>query len=243
MAFVHAETSTGALSDAQTLTQIAHENEALVIVDAVTSLAGVPLLVDEWELDAVYSGSQKCLSSLPGLSPVTFAESALEKIRNRGSKVNSWFLDLNLIMGYWNNSSSGRRAYHHTAPVNALYALHESLLMVYEEGIEHAWQRHRSNHEVLVAGLESLGFSMVVDAPYRLPQLNAVKLPDGWDDARLRGELLNKHNFELGAGLGEFAGKIWRIGLMGDACREENVQTCLRLLEELKQDVERRQAA
>ena len=145
LTFVHAETSTGALSDANSLAKLAHDQGALVIVDAVTSLAGLPLEVDEWELDAVYSGSQKCLSSFPGLSPVTLGDSALEKIKKRKHKVQSWFLDVNLIMGYW--GSQGGRSYHHTAPVNTLYALHEALLMVYEEGIENAWNRHRRNHE------------------------------------------------------------------------------------------------
>ncbi len=230
VAFVHAETSTGALSDAQALTKLAHEHGALVIVDTVTSLTGVPLMVDEWNLDAVYSGSQKCLSCFPGLSPVTFSQTALDAISNRKSKVQSWFLDINLVMGYW--GSEGGRSYHHTAPINALYALHESLLMVHEEGIENAWERHKSNHQLLVAGLEQLGMELLVEKPYRLPQLNTVCIPEGIDDATVRSNCLNKHNLEIGAGLGALAGKVWRIGLMGQASKVENVERCLAILKE-----------
>ncbi len=210
LAFVHAETSTGALSDAKTLAELARKHDCLTIVDTVTSLGGVPLLVDEWQLDAVYSGSQKCLSCVPGLSPVTFSEKAVERIRNRKSKVQSWFLDQSLVLGYW--SGEGKRSYHHTAPVNALYALHESLVLLHNEGLENAWQRHRDAHELLKAGLEKLGLSFVVDEAYRLPQLNAVYIPDGVDDASVRSRLLNDYNLEIGAGLGALAGKAWRIG-------------------------------
>lgn len=165
VAFVHAETSTGALSDAKQLAALAPQHNAMVIVDAVTSLAGVPLLVDEWRLDAVYSGSQKCLSCTPGLSPITFNAATLDKIRSRKTKIQSWFLDLNLVMGYWR--SGGGRAYHHTAPVNALYSLHEALLMVQAEGLANAWQRHRVNHQRLVAGLEAMALEMLVAATQR----------------------------------------------------------------------------
>ena len=230
LAFVHAETSTGALSDAEALTKLAHAHGALVIVDAVTSLTGVPLMVDEWNLDAVYSGSQKCLSCLPGLSPVTFSQTALDKISQRKTKVQSWFLDINLVMGYW--GAEGGRSYHHTAPINALYALHESLLMVEEEGIENAWQRHRRNHLLLVDGLEKLGIALLVEKPYRLPQLNTVIIPDGIDDATVRKNLLNNHGLEIGAGLGALAGKVWRIGLMGQASSAENVERCLAMLKQ-----------
>ena len=232
VSFVHAETSTGALSDARELTRIAHAHGALVIVDAVTSLAGCPLLVDEWELDAVYSGSQKCLSSFPGLSPVTFSDRALDRIRNREQKVQSWFLDVNLVMGYWDGE--GGRSYHHTAPVNTLYALHEALLMVYEEGIENAWERHRRNHLTLVSGLEDLGAEMLVAKECRLPQLNSVLipeyLPNDRDDATMRRHLLDTYGLEIGAGLGDLAGKIWRIGLMGQASRNDYVLQCLDIL-------------
>lgn len=230
VAFVHAETSTGALSDAEALTKLAHEHGALVIVDAVTSLVGVPLMVDQWKLDAVYSGSQKCLSCFPGLSPVTFSEAAMEKIKKRKTKVQSWFLDINLVIGYW--GAEGGRSYHHTAPVNSLYALHEALLMVYEEGIENVWARHRRNHQLLVAGLEQLDLPFLVEKPYRLPQLNAILIPDGVDDAASRKNFLDNRGLEIGAGLGVLAGKIWRIGLMGQASRADYVERCLAILKE-----------
>ncbi len=236
VSFVHAETSTGALSDAKELTRIAHQHGALVIVDAVTSVAGCPLLVDEWQLDAVYSGSQKCISCFPGLSPVTFSEAALKKVREREGKVQSWFLDLNLVMGYWDSqhSKSGGRSYHHTAPVNTLYALHEALLMVHEEGIENAWARHQRNHLALVSGLEKMGGKMLVDEGCRLPQLNSVRIPEnlpgGHDDASMRRHFLDTYELEIGAGLGNLSGKIWRIGLMGQASQNDNVNKCLDIL-------------
>ena len=231
VAFVHAETSTGALSDAKTLCDIAHKHDCLTIVDAVTSLGGVPLLVDDWGIDAIYSGSQKCLSCTPGLSPVSFNERALEKVRNRDSKVQSWFLDLNLVMGYWGDSGGGARSYHHTAPVNALYGLHESLTILQEEGLENAWQRHAENHAALRAGIEAMGLSFVVPKDERLPQLNSVTIPDGVDDAAVRKQLLNDFQLEIGAGLGALAGKVWRIGLMGHACNKKNVLFCLGALD------------
>jgi alanine-glyoxylate transaminase/serine-glyoxylate transaminase/serine-pyruvate transaminase len=231
VAFVHAETSTGALSDAKTLCDIAHKHDCLTIVDAVTSLGGVPLLVDDWGIDAIYSGSQKCLSCTPGLSPVSFNERALEKVRNRDSKVQSWFLDLNLVMGYWGDSGGGARSYHHTAPVNALYGLHESLTILQEEGLENAWQRHAENHTALRAGIEAMGLSFVVPKDERLPQLNSVTIPDGVDDAAVRKQLLNDFQLEIGAGLGALAGKVWRIGLMGHACNKKNVLFCLGALD------------
>ncbi len=232
LAFVHAETSTGVLSDAKSLAEIAHRHDALVIVDAVTSLAGAPLQVDEWGLDAVYSGSQKCLSCVPGLSPVTLGESALAKITRRQSKVQSWFLDVNLVMGYW-HSSGGGRSYHHTAPVNTLYALHESLVMVFEEGLENAWARHRENARTLTRGLEKRGLSLLVNEADRLPPLTAVELPSTICDAQARGHLLSRHALEIGAGLGDLAGKIWRIGLMGQMSTPENVALCLDALSDV----------
>ena len=225
LAFVHAETSTGALSDAKGLAALAQANGMLTIADTVTSLAGSELRVDEWGLDAVYSGTQKCLSCVPGISPVTFSEKALESIRARKTPVQSWFLDLNLVMAYWGEGA--KRAYHHTAPVNALYALHESLLMVKEEGIENAWARHQANHEKLKVGFDELGLEIVPPVGERLPQLNTVLIPEGNDDAAIRGRLLNEFNLEIGAGLGDFAGKAWRIGLMGSASTEKNVDFCL----------------
>lgn len=235
VAFVHAETSTGARSDAKTLVELARKHDCLTIVDAVTSLGGSELRVDEWGIDAIYSGTQKCLSCVPGISPVSFSERAQHHIANRSHKVQSWFLDMNLIMGYWGKGA--KRAYHHTAPVNAMYAVHESLLMLKEEGLENAWQRHYKHHLALRAGLEAMGLQFIVAEDYRLPQLNAVTLPEGADDAAVRGRLLNEHNLEIGAGLGDLAGKVWRIGQMGYASRAENITKCLGALEGVLSDM------
>ncbi|WP_439107431.1 pyridoxal-phosphate-dependent aminotransferase family protein [Congregibacter sp.] len=229
LAFVHAETSTGTRSDAATLCKLARDHDALIIMDTVTSLGGIELKVDDWGADAVYSGSQKCLSCVPGISPVTFSPRAVERIQARQHKVQSWFLDMQLVMGYWGGDS--KRAYHHTAPVNTLYALHETLIILQREGLENAINRHRRNHEALVAGLEAMGLNMAVDKAWRLPQLNSVCIPDGVDDARVRSRLLNDFDLEIGAGLGALAGKTWRIGLMGHASRERNVILCLNALE------------
>ncbi len=238
LAFVHAETSTGARSDAEILCRLAHEHECLSIVDAVTSLGGIPLEVDAWGIDAIYSGSQKCLSAPPGLSPVSFSERAIERMQKRTHKVQSWFLDLNLIMGYWGDAGvSSRRSYHHTAPVNALYGLHEALVMLTEEGLEERWARHRHMHEALRAGLEAMGLRFVVDSGHRLPQLNSVWAPDGVDEAVVRARLLNEFHIEIGAGLGDFAGKVWRIGLMGHTARARNVLLCLGALEAVLDEV------
>ena len=225
LSFVHAETSTGVSSDAEAICAIAQQHNCLTIVDAVTSLGGTELKVDDWGIDAIYSGTQKCLSCIPGLSPVSFSNKAIAKVKQRTSKNFSWFLDLNLVMDYWGDGA--KRTYHHTAPVNSLYALHESLLILKEEGLEEAWQRHDLHHKALVAGLESLGIEMLVDENIRLPQLNAVKIPDGIDDAAVRSTLLKQYDLELGAGLGKFAGNAWRIGLMGNGCSKKNVTYCL----------------
>ncbi|HEY9049896.1 MAG TPA: alanine--glyoxylate aminotransferase family protein [Gammaproteobacteria bacterium] len=235
LAFVQAETSTGALSDVKTLCQLAHQHDCLTIVDTVTSLGGSELRVDDWKADAVYSGTQKCLSCVPGISPVTFNNRAIEAIKNRKTKVQSWFLDLNLVMGYWGGEV--KRAYHHTAPVNALYALHESLIMLKDEGIENAWKRHMDNHLALRAGLEAMGLNFVVKEKHRLPQLNSVTIPKGVDDAAVRSQLLNQFNLEIGAGLGALAGKVWRIGLMGHSSRAENIILCLSALEAVLGDM------
>jgi len=229
LAFVHAETSTGAISDAKTLAALGHRHDCAVIADTVTSLAGSPLKVDEWELDAVYSGTQKCLSCTPGLSPVTFSQRALDIVTNRKHPVQSWFMDLNLVLGYW--GGGGKRAYHHTAPINALYGLHEALVILQEEGIENSWARHQKNHDALRAGFEAMGLSFVVPEGQRLPQLNAVSVPDGVDEAAVRTALLNEYNLEIGAGLGAMAGKIWRVGLMGHASNPTNVLFCLGALD------------
>ncbi len=231
VAFVHAETSTGALSDAKTLVEIAHRYGCLTIVDAVTSLGGVPLKLDEWNIDAIYSGSQKCLSCTPGLSPVSFNDRAVEVIKKRGRKVQSWFLDLNLIMGYW--GSGQKRAYHHTAPINPLYGLHESLVILQEEGLENSWARHERNHQALRTGLEAMGLRFLVKEGERLPQLNSVFIPEGVDDAATRTRLLTDYNLEIGAGLGVLAGKVWRIGLMGYTSTPKNVQFCLDTLKKV----------
>ena len=200
----------------------------MVIVDSVTGLVGSELRVDEWEIDAIYSGTQKCLSAPPGLSPISFNERAAQKIKSRTSKVQSWFLDLNLIMGYW--AGDNKRSYHHTAPVNCLYGLHEALLMVNEEGLEHSWQRHRENHLLLKEGLSDLDIDFLVDSNCRLPQLNAVVIPDHVDDGIVRSKLLNDFNLEIGAGLGDLAGRVWRIGLMGHASNPKNIEYCLSAL-------------
>ncbi len=221
LAFVHAETSTGVESDAEELCRLAREYGALAIVDAVTSLGGIPVRVDAWGADAVYSGSQKCLSAPPGLSPVTFSERAVEVIKSRRTPVQSWFLDLGLVMGYWQGGAA--RAYHHTAPINMLYALHEALLGLKEEGLEAAFARHRANHERLRDGLAAIGLDLLVAENVRLPQLNAVRVPEGVDEAAVRRRLLQDFSIEIGAGLGELAGRIWRIGLMGAGSTPQNV--------------------
>jgi len=227
LAFIQAETSTGCASDARTLAALARRFGALSIVDAVTSLGGSELRVDDWGLDAVYSGSQKCLSCTPGLTPLTFSEAALARIKARSHKVQSWFMDLNLVLEYWGNT---KRTYHHTAPINGLYALHEALLLLREEGIDNAWARHQRHHAALKAGLEAIGLRFVVREASRLPQMNAVYIPEGINDLDVRRRLLADFNLEIGAGLGPLAGKVWRFGLMGYSCRAENVMLCLSAL-------------
>ena len=229
LAFVHAETSTGVRSDAKALAAIAHKHNALVIMDTVTGLAGIPVEVDTWGIDCAYSGTQKCLSCTPGIAPITFSQRAQDVIANRSTKVQSWFLDMQLIMGYW--GANTKRAYHHTAPVNAMYALHESLRLVETEGLAAAHARHALHHKALVAGLEAMGLSMAVAADVRLPQLNAVNIPEGVDDGAVRAALLEQFDLEIGAGLGALAGKTWRIGLMGFSAKAVNVRKCLLALE------------
>lgn len=229
LAFVHAETSTGVRSDAKALAAIAHNNNALVIMDTVTGLAGIPVEVDAWGIDCAYSGTQKCLSCTPGIAPITFSQKAQDVIANRSTKVQSWFLDMQLIMGYW--GANTKRAYHHTAPVNAMYALHESLRLVEAEGLAAAHTRHALHHRALVAGLEAMGLSMAVASDIRLPQLNAVNIPAGVDDGAVRAALLEQFDLEIGAGLGALAGKTWRIGLMGFSAKAVNVRKCLLALE------------
>ena len=234
LAFVHAETSTGVQSDAKALAEIARKHGALTIMDAVTSLGGTPVLIDEWGIDAVYSASQKCLSCTPGLSPISFSERVVEMVKNRKEKVHSWFMDMNLLLGYWGD---GIRTYHHTAPTNSLYALHEALLMLREEGLENAWARHQRNHKALKAGLQTLGMKYLVEEPYRLPQMNAVTVVPGVDEKEVRRRLLLDYNLEIGAGLGDLAGKIWRFGIMGYSCKMENVMLSLCALETVFADL------
>jgi len=236
VAFVHAETSTGVQSDAKALVALAHQYDALTIVDAVTSLAGTPVMVDDWEIDAVYSASQKCLSCTPGLSPVSFNDRVVEHVKARKDKIHSWFMDMNLLLGYWGATT---RTYHHTAPTNSLYALHEALLLIKEEGLENCWARHYRHHLALKAGLEAMGLQFLVKEGARLPQMNAVHIPEAVRDreAEVRKTLLNEFNLEIGAGLGPLAGKIWRIGIMGYSCKPENVMLCLSALGSVLQDM------
>ncbi len=235
LAFVHAETSTGACSDVRLLTSLAHKFDCLSLVDSVTGLAGVELDVDGWEVDAIYSGTQKCLSSPPGLSPISFGPRAVETIKNRKTKVQSWFLDMQLMMAYWDGDAS--RTYHHTAPVNNMYGLHEALVILQEEGLEQSWERHALNHLALAAGVEAMGLQFVVSKEARLPQLNSITVPAGIKEAAVRARLLEDFNLEIGAGLGTLAGKVWRIGLMGHGSNKTNVLRCLGALDAVLSDM------
>ena len=231
VAIVHAETSTGALQPLEEISKLVHDAGALLVVDAVTSYCGAPLKMDEWKIDALYSGSQKCLSAPPGLSPVSFSDAAVKALEKRKTKVQSWFLDLTMVKNYWEGS---KRAYHHTAPVSSIFALHESLNLVLEEGLEKRWARHKLVHEYLCNQLEELGFRFVVEQKYRLPNLNAVYLPAGVDEAKWRAELLNKFNIEVGGGLAAFAGKIWRVGIMGESCTMNHVNMLVGAVRQLQ---------
>jgi alanine-glyoxylate transaminase/serine-glyoxylate transaminase/serine-pyruvate transaminase len=230
VALVHAETSTGVENPVQEVGKLVRGTDSLFLVDAVTSLGGMEVNVDGWGIDIIYSGSQKCLSCPPGISPVSVSARALEFLRNRKTKVPNWYLDLSMIVNYWEGQ---KRAYHHTAPINMIYALYQSLFNLLEEGLDNAFARHRKNHELLVAGLEKLGLQMFVDASCRLPMLNAVVVPDGVDEAAVRKRLRDEFRIEIGAGLGPMAGKVWRIGLMGETCRPGNVERILSALREI----------
>jgi alanine-glyoxylate transaminase/serine-glyoxylate transaminase/serine-pyruvate transaminase len=221
---VHAETSTGCHQPLEDISRLVHDAGALLLVDTVTSLGGIELSVDGWRIDAAYSGTQKCLSCPPGLSPVTFSAAALAKMDARKTKVQSWYLDLAMIRNYWGSD----RVYHHTAPVNMTYALHEALACIVEEGLETRIARHRLNHLALRAGLEAMGLSYIPERS--LTTLNAVTVPSGVDDARVRGRLLNEFGIEIGGGLGPFKGKAWRIGLMGASSTRRNVTLVLAAL-------------
>ncbi len=230
VAIVHAETSTGVLQPMAEISKLTKDAGALLVVDAVTSFCGTELRVDEWGIDAVYSGSQKCLSAPPGLSPVSFSERAVTTILKRNSKVQSWFLDLSLVSNYWQGA---KRAYHHTAPVSSMFALKQALQLVMEEGLENRYARHWEAHQLLKAGLEDLGFEFLVEEGFRLPMLNAIKLPSHINDQEVRSKLLNHYRIEIGAGLGDFAGKVWRIGLMGENARPQAVDQLLSALKEI----------
>ncbi len=228
LAFVHAETSTGVRSDAAALCALARRQGALSIVDCVTSLGGVPVDAAAWDADVLYSGTQKCLSAPPGLSPVAFSRRALEAVAARTTPVRNWLLDVSLLMAYW--GGEGGRTYHHTAPINALYGLHESLVALFEEGQQAVFVRHARMHEALVAGLEALGLQMLVAPEHRLPQLNTVRIPEGVDEAAVRARMLEHWDLEIGAGLGPLKGQVWRIGLMGASASPWHVRVCLTAL-------------
>lgn len=228
LAFVHAETSTGVRSDAAALCTLARRQGALSIVDCVTSLGGVPVDAAAWDADVLYSGTQKCLSAPPGLSPVAFSRRALEAVAARTTPVRNWLLDVSLLMAYW--GGEGGRTYHHTAPINALYGLHESLVALFEEGQQAVFVRHARMHEALVAGLEALGLQMLVAPEHRLPQLNTVRIPEGVDEAAVRARMLEHWDLEIGAGLGPLKGQVWRIGLMGVSASPWHVRVCLTAL-------------
>lgn len=227
VAIVHAETSTGVLQPVEEIGKLARDAGALFLVDTVTSLAGTDVRMDDWGIDAIYSGTQKCLSIPPGLAPVSFSDHAIEAMDKRNGKVQSWYLDLSMLRNYWGGE---KRVYHHTAPISMGYALFEGLRLIHEEGLEARFDRHRRNHELLRDGLEELGFEFLVEPDYRLPMLNAVKIPEGVEDAAVRGQLLNEYNIEIGAGLGDFAGKVWRIGLMGCSSTPNHVNMLLSAL-------------
>lgn len=228
VAIVHAETSTGALTPIDEISQIVHDAGALLLLDTVTSLGGCPVRVDDWQVDALYSGTQKCLSCPPGLAPVSLSPRAMETIAARREPVQSWYLDVNLLANYWGD---GARVYHHTAPITMNYALHEALRLVLEEGLENRWARHEANHNLLKAGLEKFGLGIASQEGHQLWQLNAVTVPEGADEAAIRGSLLNDHHIEVGAGLGPLAGKVWRVGLMGESSKPENVKKLLGAME------------
>ncbi len=228
VALVHAETSTGAWQPLADAARLAHEHGALFLADCVTSLGGAPVEIDGWGIDAAYSGTQKCLSCPPGLAPITFGPRALEVLHKRKTRVQSWYLDLTLLSQYWGEE----RVYHHTAPISMNYALREALRLVAEEGLEARFARHRKNHEALAAGLGALGLALAAEEGHRLPMLNAVTVPDGVDEARVRTRLLAEHGIEIGGGLGPMKGKVWRIGLMGESSRRAHVLAVLAALED-----------
>lgn len=232
VAIVHAETSTGALTPVEDIAKLAHEAGALFVLDTVTSLGGCPVEIDAWGVDAVYSGTQKCLSCPPGLAPVSFNDRAVQVATSRKTKVQSWYLDLNLLAGYWGSE----RVYHHTAPISMNYALHEALRLVLEEGLDARFARHRENHLALKAALDVMGLKILSQAGHQLWQLNAVQVPEGVDEAAVRKRLLTEHGIEVGAGLGPMKGRIWRVGLMGATSTRDNVRTFVHAFAHLLND-------
>jgi alanine-glyoxylate transaminase / serine-glyoxylate transaminase / serine-pyruvate transaminase len=232
VAIVHAETSTGALTPVEEISKLAHKAGALILLDAVTSLGGCPVEMDAWGIDAVYSGTQKCLSCPPGLSPVSLSDRALEVATQRSRKVQSWYLDVNLLASYW----GAERVYHHTAPISMNYALHEALRLVLEEGLEERFARHERNHVRLKEGLADLGLEIASQPGHQLWQLNSVTVPEGVDEAGVRTRLLRDFGIEIGAGLGPLKGKVWRIGLMGESSSADNVEIVLNALGQILSD-------
>ncbi|GIX07267.1 MAG: alanine--glyoxylate aminotransferase [Candidatus Poribacteria bacterium] len=232
VAIVHAETSTGVLQPLEEIGRLAREYEALYLVDTVTSIAGAPINVDAVGIDVCYAGTQKCLSCPPGLAPITFSDRAVQVIQNRKTKVQSWYLDMTMISRYWGSE----RVYHHTAPVSMIYGLREALRIVHEEGLEARFRRHRYHAAALAAGLEALGVSLAAQEGYRAPMLTLARIPEGVEDRAIRSRLLNEFQLEIGSGLGVFAGKMWRIGLMGESCRRSSVLICLDALEACLRD-------
>lgn len=226
---VMAETSTGAAQPIKEIADLVHDAGAMLIVDSVTSLGGMPVKVDEWGIDAIYSGSQKCLSCPPGLAPISFNQRAVDVILNRKTKVQSWYLDVSMLANYWGSD----RVYHHTAPINMSYGLYEALTLILEEGLDVCYARHQRHHEALKAGLAAIGIGYLADEGFQLPMLNAVQIPAGVDDATVRKGLLERFGIEIGGGLGAFKGKAWRIGLMGYGARSANVLLLLAALEQL----------
>jgi alanine-glyoxylate transaminase/serine-glyoxylate transaminase/serine-pyruvate transaminase len=226
---VMAETSTGARQPIEEISKVVHDGGVMLLVDTVTALGGIPVEVDAWNIDAVYSGTQKCLSCPPGLAPVSFNDRAMEVIKNRKSKVQSWYLDVSMLASYWGSD----RVYHHTAPINMSYGLYEAVSIILEEGLDACFARHELNHRALKAGVAALGMKYAAQEGHQLPMLNAVRVPDGVDEAKIRNELLNRFGIEIGAGLGAFKGKVWRIGLMGYGARPANVYLLLSALEQL----------
>ncbi len=229
LGIVMAETSTGARQPVEEISRLVHDAGAMLLVDSVTALGGIPVEVDAWNIDAIYSGTQKCLSCPPGLAPVSFNDRAMETIKNRKTKVQSWYLDVSMLASYWGSD----RVYHHTAPINMSYGLYEAVSIILEEGLDNCFARHELNHRALKAGLGAIGIGYAAQEGHQLPMLNAVRVPDGIDDARVRGDLLTRFGIEIGAGLGAFKGKVWRIGLMGYGARPANVYLVLAALEQL----------